>query len=110
MIILQTIDQDVPSEWKNASTSELEKYVYDYTRYIMTELADEDIYPEWVQVGNEVSYGMLYPTGSNQSNDFTQLTKYLNSGYDAVKSISPNSKVVTHLTHGSGISHFCMVF
>ena len=45
--------QDVPSEWENASTSELEKYVYDYTRYIMTELADEDIYPEWVQVGNE---------------------------------------------------------
>lgn len=102
--------QDVPSEWENASTSELEKYVYDYTRYIMTELADEDIYPEWVQVGNEVSYGMLYPTGSNQSNDFTQLTKYLNSGYDAVKSISPNSKVVTHLTHGSGISHFAWFF
>lgn len=102
--------QDVPSEWENASTSELEKYVYDYTKYIMTELADEDIYPEWVQVGNEVSYGMLYPTGSNQSNDFTQLTKYLNSGYDAVKSISPNSKVVTHLTHGSGISHFAWFF
>ncbi len=59
--------QDVPSEWENASASELEKYVYDYTKYIMTELADENIYPEWVQVGNEVSYGMLYPSGSNQS-------------------------------------------
>lgn len=98
--------QDVPSEWENASTEELEKYVYDYTQYIMTQLAEEDVYPEWVQVGNEVSYGMLYPSGSNQTNDFTQLTKYLNSGYDAVKSVSPDTKVVTHLTHGSGISHF----
>lgn len=98
--------QDVPSEWSGTSPSELEKYVYDYTKYIMTQLASEKIYPDWVQVGNEVSYGMLYPTGSNQTNDFTQLTKYLNSGYDAVKSVSPNTKVITHLTHGSGVEHF----
>ena len=102
--------QDVPSEWEDATESELEQYVYDYTEYIMTQLAEEDIYPEWVQVGNEVSYGMLYPSGSNQTNDFTQLTKYLNSGYDAVKAVSPNTKVVTHLTHGSGISHFAWFF
>ena len=71
--------QDVPSEWGNASTTELEKYVHDYTEYIMTQLANEGINPEWVQVGNEVSYGMLFPTGSNQTNDFAQLTKYLNT-------------------------------
>lgn len=47
--------QDVPSEWEGASESELEQYVYDYTAYIMTQLAKEGIYPEWVQVGNEVS-------------------------------------------------------
>ena len=80
--------QDVPSEWEGASESELEQYVYDYTAYIMEQLAEEGVYPEWVQVGNEVSYGMLYPSGSNQTNDFTQLTNYLNSGYDAVKSVS----------------------
>mgnify|MGYP000677111553 FL=1 len=46
------------------------------------------------------------PNGSNQTGDFEQLTAFLNSGYDAVKAVSPNSKVVTHLTHGSGILHF----
>lgn len=102
--------QDVPSEWEGVSTTELEKYVYDYTEYIMSRLADENIYPEWVQVGNEVSYGMLYPSGSNRTNDFTQLTKYLNCGYDAVKAVSPETKVVTHLTHGSGVSHFDWFF
>lgn len=98
--------QDAPSEWADATTSELEQYIYDYTVYIMTRLANEGIYPEWVQVGNEVSHGILFPTGSNTTNDFTQLTRYLNSGYDAVKAVSPNSKVVTHLTHGAGIDHF----
>lgn len=98
--------QDVPSEWAGASPEELEQYIYDYTVYIMTRLAEINIYPEWVQVGNEVSHGMLFPTGSNTTNDFTQLTRYLNSGYDGVKAVSPESKVVTHLTHGAGIDHF----
>lgn len=97
--------QDVPSEWQNATTVELEQYVYDYTAYIMTQLANVGIYPEWVQVGNEVSHGLLFPTGANTT-DFTQMTRYLNSGYDAVKAVSPNSKVVTHLTHGGSITHF----
>lgn len=97
--------QDVPAQWEGATEEELEKYVYDYTEYIMQRLADEGIYPEWVQVGNEVSHGLLFPTGETV-NGFEQLTKYLNSGYDAVKAVSPTSKVVTHLTHGGGIEHF----
>ena len=98
--------QDIPEQWSGASAKEIEKYVYDYTYYIMNFLGENGITPEWVQVGNEVSYGVLYPYGSNQTGDFEQLTAFLNSGYDAVKAASPNSKVVTHLTHGSGISHF----
>ena len=98
--------QDIPEQWSGASAKEIEKYVYDYTYYIMNFLGENGITPEWVQVGNEVSYGVLYPYGSNQTGDFEQLTAFLNSGYDAVKAVSPNSKVVTHLTHGSGILHF----
>lgn len=97
--------QDVPSEWEGVTEIELEQYLYDYTAYIMTQLANADIYPEWVQIGNEVSHGILFPTGAT-ANGFEQLTRYLNSGYDAVKSVSPNSKVITHLTHGGGIEHF----
>lgn len=71
----------------------------------MNRLAEKGIYPEWVQVGNEVSYGVLYPYGKN-ADDFQQMTAFLNSGYDAVKAASPNTKVITHLTHGAGISHY----
>lgn len=98
--------QDVPSEWEGATPTQLEQYVYDYTYYIMNQLAEQNIYPEWVQVGNEINYGLLYPYGSNSTNDFTQLTRYLNSGYDAVKEVSPNSKVVTHLTQGAHYESF----
>ena len=42
--------QDVPSEWKGASESELEQYVYDYTAYIMEKLAEEGVHPEWYRL------------------------------------------------------------
>lgn len=91
--------QDIPAQWSDATAEELEKYVYDYTYYVMDKLAEKGIYPEWVQVGNEVTSGMLLPYGSSTEN-FAQLTKYLNSGYNAVKAVSPETKVVTHLANG----------
>lgn len=103
------LTQDVPEQWVDASAEMLEKYVYDYTYYIMNELANLDIYPEWVQVGNEINAGILLPYGSTTSN-FEQLAKYLNSGYDAVKAVSPNSKVVTQLANGHQLSRFTWFF
>lgn len=90
--------QDIPEQWKDATAKELEKYVYDYTYYVMTELANKGIYPKWVEVGNEINGGILYPYGDSTTN-MEQMTAYLNSGYDAVKAVSPNTKVVTHLAN-----------
>ncbi len=91
--------QDIPSAWSGASYSQLVSYVYDYTHYVMSALANVGIYPEWVQVGNEINSGMLLPYGDSGSN-FSQLAGFLNSGYDAVKAVSSSSKVVTHLANG----------
>lgn len=96
--------QDIPSEWEDATAEELEKYVYDYTYYLMQQLADEGVYPEWVEVGNEINGGILFPYGSSTTN-FEQLTAYLNAGYDAVKAVSPNTKVVTHLANLGNYSY-----
>lgn len=97
--------QDIPAQWSNASAEQLEQYVYDYTYYLMNQLKVRGIYPEWVEVGNEINSGILKPYGSSVDN-FEQLAKYLNSGYDAVKAVSPNSKVVTHLSNGQRISNY----
>lgn len=92
--------QDIPEQWKDATEEELSKYVYDYTYYLMNELAQKGIYPKWVEVGNEINAGILFPYGSSMTN-FERLAEYLNSGYDAVKAVSPNTKVVTHLANVS---------
>lgn len=91
--------QDIPSAWASHTFTQLKQDVYDHTYYIMSQLASKGIYPEWVQVGNEVNSGILLPYGQS-SNNFSQLTQLLNSGYDAVKAVSSSTKVVTHLANG----------
>ena len=101
--------QDVPQEWTEVSYSELLTYVYDYTYYIMNQLAQKNIYLEYVQVGNEINSGILLSYGSSSSN-FAQLAGLLNSGNDAVKAVSPISKVVTHLANGQNNTTFRWFF
>ena len=52
--------QDIPAQWSNASAEQLEQYVYDYTYYLMNQLKVRGIYPEWVEVGNEINSGILH--------------------------------------------------
>jgi arabinogalactan endo-1,4-beta-galactosidase len=71
----------------------------------MTALAANGIYPQYVQVGNEIDGGMLWPIGSNSAS-FTQLAGLINSGYSAVKAVSSSTQVVVHLSTISNLSTF----
>jgi arabinogalactan endo-1,4-beta-galactosidase len=70
-----------------------------HTNEVLTLLKNNDITPEWVQVGNETSDGMLWEDGriSKNPQNYAELN---NAGYDAVKSVFPNAKVIVHLPNG----------
>jgi len=87
-----------PAAWASHSFSQLLNDVYTYTQEVMNALKTANIYPEWVQVGNEINPGMLLPDGS--SSNMVNLAQLVNKGYDAVKSVSPNSLVIVHLANG----------
>lgn len=93
-----------PKAWSSYSHTQLQTAVYNHTFDVMDELAKNGIYPEWVQIGNEMNSGIMHPDGS--TDNFSKLTAYLNKGYDAVKAVSPSSKVVSHLAHGTDNSLF----
>ncbi|AWQ16461.1 arabinogalactan endo-1,4-beta-galactosidase [Bacillus velezensis] len=93
-----------PNQWNGYSNSHLQAAVYNHTYDVMKELKNHGISPDWVQVGNEMNSGILLPDGS--TNDFSKLTGLLNKGYDAVKSVSPATKVISHLAHGTDNSLF----
>lgn len=88
--------QDLPREWKNDTDLQLEKRVAGHTEEVLQLFAENDIYPEWVQVGNEINNGLMWPRG-NLREAPKQLVRFLNAGYDAVKKVCPKSRVITHL-------------
>lgn len=91
--------QDVPEQWSQDTISMLHEHVYRHTKDVLTLLKENDVEPEWVQVGNEINTGLLLPYGSFRDAPETMVS-LLNSGYDAVKEIFPNCQVITHLSAG----------
>lgn len=88
--------QDIPEAWKEDDNEGLGKRVYEHTKEVLMLLTQNGIYPEWVQVGNEINPGLLLPNGS--SKDAPQvMVSFLNAGYDAVKECCPDCQVITHL-------------
>ncbi|MGQ7946110.1 glycoside hydrolase family 53 protein [Flavobacterium sp. WC2509] len=100
--------QTKPLEWKNHTFSELLNDVYLHTEDVLKALKQSGVTPEWVQIGNEIPGGMLWPEGS--TDNFNQLAQLLNKGYDATKAIDKNIKVIVHLDEGNNSKKFRWFF
>ena len=101
--------QTKPEAWKNLSFADLKTAVANHTTSVLTMLKDNNISPEWVQVGNETSNGMLWEDGKASTNmaNYAALTT---TGYDAVKSVFPKAKVIVHINDGYDNSKFRWIF
>ncbi|MGV8962230.1 MAG: glycoside hydrolase family 53 protein [Candidatus Saccharimonadaceae bacterium] len=96
--------QNKPKAWEDLDFSALKKALYDYTHEVMSALKTAGVSPEWVQVGNEIPTGMLYPEGN--VDNWPQLAELLNMGYDAIKDVSPYSQVILHVDQGNNNERF----
>jgi arabinogalactan endo-1,4-beta-galactosidase len=101
--------QTKPAAWNNKSFAELCTAVSDHTTEILTSLKNWNITPEWVQVGNETGNGMLWEDGK-ASNNMAQYASLNNAGYDAVKAVFPDAKVIVHVQNGQTNSLFRWLF
>ena len=96
--------QAKPKAWEGHDFPTLLNDLYNYTFEVMTALKTVGISPEWVQVGNEIPGGMVYPEGS--STNWPQLAQLINKGYDAIKAVSQQSKVILHVDQGNNNERF----
>lgn len=91
--------QMMPEAWKGLAQEDLEKALYGHVYETLHALQEAGVTPEWVQIGNETTPGMMLPAGSVEENP-AQLTRLNNAGYDAVKSVFPDALVIVHLDGG----------
>lgn len=111
--------QKKPKKWISKSGRELEKAVYDYTRSVLMILDELDLMPDFIQIGNEITNGMLWPDGKTptylfeerrfeeidiklKTKSFDRLVGLLDAGIRAVREIrSPDQlRVILHLDFG----------
>ena len=90
--------QTKPAAWTNHTFSQLKDDVYAHTFDVLNALKNAGVTPEWVQVGNEIPSGMLWPEG--HTNNWGQLAQLINKGYEATKAVNPSIKVVVHINQG----------
>jgi arabinogalactan endo-1,4-beta-galactosidase len=96
--------QNKPAAWANHSFPELLNDVYQHTYDVLVLLKKAGVTPEWVQVGNEIPGGMLWPEGSTKN--WVQLGQLLNKGYEATKAVNKKIKVIVHLDEGNNSAKF----
>lgn len=100
--------QNKPAAWAKHSFPELLNDVYNHTYDVLKLLKSAGVTPEWVQVGNEIPSGMLWPEG--HTDNFPQLAQLLNKGYEATKAIDSKIKVIVHLDEGNKNEKFRWFF
>lgn len=90
--------QRMPKAWVGLSVEELEKAVYEFTKETMERFVAEGVTPDMVQVGNELSNGLMWPVGKVPNYD--NIALFVSAGIKAVKEIAPCAKIMLHLDNG----------
>lgn len=103
-------NQSPPEAWKSYDIDALVEAVSDHTTETLSLLKKYGVEVEWVQVGNETRTGMMWPLGSYQENGGKNYTALTNAGYDAVKAVYPDCKVIVHLDGGHNIDLYTRIF
>ena len=53
----------MPAAWSSMTAEQLKTQVYEYTKDCLQQLKEAGATPDFIQVGNEITTGMLWPTG-----------------------------------------------
>lgn len=79
--------QRKPAGWANLKFDELRISVYEFTRKVMLEVK-----PDYIQIGNEINNGLLWPDG--HINNADKMKALLQEGIRAVREVNSNTKLM----------------
>ena len=91
--------QFTPAAWTTLKHKQLTTQVFSYTRDTITAFAKAGVMPNMVQVGNEITHGMLWPDGKLPDNweNFADLLKAGISGAKAGSGSLPRPRIMIHI-------------
>ena len=98
--------QPTPGTWINLSHAERVQAVFAYSRDTIATFRDAGVLPDMVQIGNEISNGMLWPDGQlpDHWENFTDYLRAGIQGVDAGRGTNPPPKILLHIDQGGNIA------
>jgi len=106
-------NQWIPKEWASLNETQLQTKVYEYTKQCLQRLVSEGAAPDFIQPGNEISYGMLWSAtvdrnsqvnrcySNSPESNWNRFTGLLNQAVKACREVCPKAKIILH-TERSG--------
>ena len=96
--------QWTPKAWLGLSDSELAQKVYDYTKDCLQQLVAAGAAPDFIQTGNEISYGMLWGAQGTKANrcyngnaaNWPRFTTLLKQAGKACREVCPDARIILH--------------
>ncbi len=94
--------QYTPQAWAGFSHEQLVTAVFEYTENTIAAFREAGALPNMVQIGNEITNGMLWPDGKLPQNweHFTDLLKAGINGVDAGHGNEPRPLIMIHIDRG----------
>ena len=94
--------QFIPAAWAGQSHPELVQAVFDYSRDTIVAFREAGVLPDMVQIGNEITPGMLWPDGKLPENwdNFAELVKAGIRGVDAGRGTNARPRIMIHIDRG----------
>lgn len=100
--------QTLPKAWKGLSFEEVKEQLYLFTKESLQKFKNAGVDVPYIQIGNEVTNGMVWPFGQLIDNgkgkprsNYEGFIALLNSGIKGAKEIYPNSQIIVHLERSS---------
>jgi len=107
------VKQTIPRAWQSLSEEQLLDTVYGYTKMCLQTLVAAGAAPDLIQVGNEISYGMLWRGSANSTTDavhayndaqydkeieqWTRFAAFLKNATRACREVCPDAKTIIHI-------------
>lgn len=93
-----------PKAWADMSVSELAQAVYDFTKETLQQFLDAGVRVTMVQVGNELSNGLLWPEGKLDVDagvcEYDNIARFVSAGIRAVHDCDAGIRTMIHLDNG----------
>ncbi len=93
--------QMIPKAWRGLDGDGLADAVYEFTKHCLEEAVRADVAPEMIQVGNEITNGLLWPVGrleeNGQRSNYGTFCRIIAAGCRACREITPNAGIALHL-------------